>query len=61
MAQTVSRHPLTAEARVPARVIPHGICGGQSGTETGFYSSSPVLSCQYLSTVALYIRISSRG
>jgi hypothetical protein len=32
MAQAVSRRPLTAEARVRARVNPCGICGGQSGT-----------------------------
>jgi hypothetical protein len=36
MAQVVSRRPLTAEARVRARVNPCGICGGQSGTRTGF-------------------------
>jgi hypothetical protein len=32
VAQAVSRRPLTAEARVR----PCGICGGQSGTRTGF-------------------------
>jgi hypothetical protein len=32
MAQVVSRWPLTAEARVRARVSPCEICGGQSGT-----------------------------
>jgi hypothetical protein len=37
MAQ-VSRRPLTAEARVHALVNPRGICGGQSGTGTGFFS-----------------------
>jgi hypothetical protein len=36
MAQAVSRRPLTAEARVRSRVTPCGICGGQSGTGTGF-------------------------
>jgi hypothetical protein len=38
MAQVVSRRPLTAEAWVRARVNPCGICGGQSGTGTGFFS-----------------------
>jgi hypothetical protein len=48
MAQVVSRWPLTAEARVRARVNPCGICGGQS------YS---VLPCQYHSTIALQTHI----
>jgi hypothetical protein len=37
MAQAVSRRPLTAEARFRSRVSPCGICGGQSGTGTGFF------------------------
>jgi hypothetical protein len=36
MAQAVSCRPLTAEARVRARVNPCGICGGQSGSGEGF-------------------------
>jgi hypothetical protein len=36
MAQAVSRRSLTAEARVRSRVSQFGICGGQSGTGTGF-------------------------
>jgi hypothetical protein len=45
MAQAVSRRPLTTEARVRSRVGPCEICGGQSGTGTGFSPScrfSPV-------------------
>jgi hypothetical protein len=57
MAQVVSRRPLTAEARVRARVNPCGICGAQSGTGTGFSPSSSVLPCQYHSTVALQTHI----
>jgi hypothetical protein len=45
MAQAVSRRPVTADARVRFRVSPCEICGGQSGTGTGFSPScrfSPV-------------------
>jgi hypothetical protein len=37
MAQAVSRRPPTAEARFRSRVGACGICGGQSGTGTGFF------------------------
>jgi hypothetical protein len=45
MAQAVSRRSPTAEARVRSRVSPCGICGGQSGTGTGFSSSTSVSPC----------------
>jgi hypothetical protein len=57
MAQVVSRRPLTAEARVRARVNQCGICGGQSGTGTGFSPSSSAFPCQYHSTVALQTHV----
>jgi hypothetical protein len=57
MAQVISRRPLTENARVRARVNPCGICGGQSGTGTGFSPISSVLPCQYHSTVALQTHI----
>jgi hypothetical protein len=52
MAQVVSRRPLTVEAWVRSRVSPCGICGGQSGTGTGFLPSTSILSCQFHSTGA---------
>jgi hypothetical protein len=52
MAQVVSRRPLTAETRVRDQVCSCGICGGQSGTGTGFSRSLSVFACQYHSTVA---------
>jgi hypothetical protein len=52
MAQEVSHQPLTAEARVRARVSPCGICGGQSGTGADFSLSPsifPSISFQHCS------------
>jgi hypothetical protein len=59
MAQVVSRRSLTAEARVRAWVNPCGICGGQSGTGTGFSPSSSVFPCHYVIPPSLYKLISS--
>jgi hypothetical protein len=56
---TISRWPLTAEARVRARVNLREICGGQSGTGTGFSLSSSVFPCQYRSTAVLHTHIPS--
>jgi hypothetical protein len=53
MAQTVSRRPLTAEAQVRCQVGQCGICGGQSGTGTGFSPSTSVFPSQFHSTGAL--------
>jgi hypothetical protein len=55
-----SRWPVTAEARVLTRINPCGICGGQSGSGTGFSPSSSIFPCQYHST-GFDTRISSVG
>jgi hypothetical protein len=61
IAQAVSRRSVIMEARVRARVSSYGICGGLSGTGTGFSQSSLVFDCQYNSAVYLHIHISPGG
>jgi hypothetical protein len=51
MAQAVSRRPLTAEARVRSRIGPCGICGGQSGTGTGYSPSTSVFPDHFIPPV----------
>jgi hypothetical protein len=52
MAQAVSCRPTTAEARVRSGVNSYGICGGRSGTGTGFSPSTSIFTCQFHSTGA---------
>jgi hypothetical protein len=52
MAQAVSRRTPIAEVLVQSRVGPCGICGGQSGTGTGFSPSTSFYPCQFHSTGA---------
>ena len=52
MAQAVSRRPLTAETRIRSQASPCGICGAQSGTATGFSTSTSVFHSQFHSTGA---------
>jgi hypothetical protein len=54
VAQGLSCRPLSAESRVLAQVSHCGICGGQSGIESGFTSSYLVFTCKYYFTVALH-------
>jgi hypothetical protein len=51
MAQAVSRRPVTAESRVHHGVGPCGICGGQSGTGTGFSPSTSVSPVSFIPPV----------
>jgi hypothetical protein len=55
MTQVVSRRTLTAETRVRSRVSPCGICGGQSGTGTGFSLSTSVYPVNFIPPVLHYL------
>jgi hypothetical protein len=55
MVQSVSGHPLCTVDRVRSQGSPCQICGGQSGTGTGFLPSTSVFSCHYHSTKAPYL------
>jgi hypothetical protein len=61
MAQAVSRRPLSAEARVRARLSPCGIWGGRSGTGPDFSLSFSVYLCQYDHTMAVRSHASPGG
>jgi hypothetical protein len=54
MAQAVSHQPHTMEFWVCTLISPCVICGGQSGTATGFCPSFSVFPCQYHSIVAFH-------
>jgi hypothetical protein len=60
MAQSVSRRPVTAEARLRSWVSLYEICGGWCGNETGFSPSTSVFPCHYHSTNAPYSSSSMR-
>jgi hypothetical protein len=47
MVQAVIYWPLTTEASVQSRVGPRGICGGRSGSGTGFSQSTSIFLCQF--------------
>jgi hypothetical protein len=59
MSHAVSRRPLTALARVPARIRPSGIRGGERDSGAILFPRSSVFPRQYDSTVALNTHESS--
>ena len=54
MAQAVSRRSTNAEDQIGNQARSCEICGGQSGTVTGFSSTTSDFPCQYHSTNAPY-------
>jgi hypothetical protein len=54
MALAVSRQLLSLKARARSPISLGEICGGQSGTGTGFPQSTSVLPCQYHSICSTY-------
>ena len=52
--KVVSRRPLTVEVRVRSQINPRGICGGKSGTGTGFSPCNSPFSTQRHSVNAPY-------
>jgi hypothetical protein len=54
-AQAVIRRPSTAEARVRSRASPCGVCGGQSGTGTGFSPSCRFFPVNFIPLVLHYL------
>jgi hypothetical protein len=54
VAHEISRLPLAVEARVRSQFSSCEICGGQSGTETGFSPSTSIFPCQYHSKSVPY-------
>jgi len=59
MNQVVSHQPVTWQAHVHSQVSPSEICGGQSGTGTGFPRSTSGSPCQHHSTNAPYTFVHS--
>jgi len=53
MAQAVSHWPLTTGAQAQSRANTREICGGRSGTKTGYSPRTSVYPCQYHFTNAL--------
>jgi hypothetical protein len=53
MVQAVSHWPLITGVQVQSQANPRGICGGQSGTKTGYSPRTSVFPCQHHSTNAV--------